>query len=175
MAIKKTKGFVLTLDSVIALGFALSFMAFIVSANQTNQNNYDYAVSVQSFANDFSNELVQSGLLNQISLESDSASELQILNLLNQTLPQYYTGSVEISTYSYQPTSTFCPSTCPLSSGLRPTNNFCLCRQFTQSLSNNGITSNYNASNLGSAYSVFFTDINSTPVYGLAQTSVWVK
>lgn len=179
MAIKKSnkqfRGFVLTLDSVIALGFAISFMAFIVSASKTNQNTYDYAVSVQSFSDDFSNLLSQTGLLNQISAESDSQVQLQLQSLLNQTLPKYYSASVKVSTYSYQPSSTFCPSSCPLSSGLRPQNNFCLCRQFTQFYSNNGTTSSFNASNIGSSYGIFFSNINSTPIYGIAQTMVWVN
>lgn len=170
---KRKKGFVLTTDSILAMGFAIGLIAYLSYVSSTGSSVFPHAVEVQNYAEDLGNVLDESGLLNSVANSSNVTSANSMMAVMSNTIPGGANAQVSANVYQYVPSGS-CPANCTLA-GNSTSNGFCLCKTVLATLSSPANSNDSNASFIGSANRVFYTDVAGTDYFGLAQVTAWVK
>ncbi len=163
-----SRGQVFTIDSVIALLFAVTFITVIASAARHGPPSFPAFLAVANYAEDTLTALDATGTLASSAGQSDSAAASAVQLVLNRTLASGLSSSVSVKFYQYVPSGS-CPLACQLD-GTSPVNEFCRCRTFTTSAGN---STELNASSTGRSTRVFVVNASGSEYFGLATLDAW--
>jgi hypothetical protein len=167
------KGFVLTLDSILAMGFAIGLIAYLSYVSSTGVNIFPHAVAVQNYAEDLGALLSESGILSACANQSNLTSAAVMQSVISETLPADVSAQVSTSVYQYAPNGV-CSLSCNLS-GSFTANGFCLCKTIFAAQTVPEYLNDTNATYVGTANRIFYTTSSGSEYYGLAQVTVWAN
>ncbi|MFQ5406047.1 MAG: hypothetical protein ACE5DI_02745 [Candidatus Micrarchaeia archaeon] len=155
------KGFVFTLDAIIAFVLAIIVLGALAEIRADESGGNNRILKLQQTSLDVLNTLDKDGTLNNLFEQTDEDATTTLETTLNELLQAKLKGRIKIDTYQYETGGTC--TTCTLS-GSTPTNNFCHCRSFNTPL--------IAKSPAASSKRVFYYS-NNKPTVGIATIQVW--
>ncbi len=166
------RGFVFTLDVIIASLLALAILTNIAIGFRTGSGGLPETLAVNALARDSLAVMDKQGLLKNTALQSDSIAAGNIRTFMDDALPKEYGANVTVEIYEYTPSGN-CPNACRLD-GNSPANGFCTCRRLSANT-----TPAMNSSLISTARRMFYVPAEKADSpnerFGRADATVWTR